>query len=97
MSSDYEFSEEARLDMHDIWDYIAEDSLDAADKVRDAIHTAVLKLVDMPEIGHVREDIEDTSLRFWRVHSYVIVYRPGTKPLQIVRVLSGFRDMSRLL
>jgi hypothetical protein len=31
------------------------------------------------------------------VHSYLVIYRPETRPLQIVRVLSGYRDIATLL
>ncbi len=47
----------------------------------------------MPGMGHVREDLTDEALRVWTVRSYMIVYRPETHPLQIVRVLSGYRDV----
>jgi len=95
--SGFKLSEEARQDLFDIWKYIALDSLDAADKVREDFYEAIHLLVDMPEIGHIREDLADTSLRFWRVHSYLIAYHPDTQPLEIVRILSGYRDMTRLL
>ena len=95
--SGFNLSDEARQDLFDIWKYIALDSLDAADKVREDFYEAIHLLVERPAIGHIREDLADTSLRFWRVHSYLIVYRPDPQPLEIVRILSGYRDMSRLL
>lgn len=95
--SGFKLSEEARADLFDIWKYVAIDSLDMADKVREDFYEAIHLLVDRPEIGHIREEANDPSLRFWRVHSYVIVYRPGTQPLEIVRILSGYRDISHLL
>ncbi len=94
---DFVFSPEAREDLNDIWDYIAEDNVDAADKVRDKIFDACEMLVRMPEIGHVRQDLVPLPVRFWPVLSYLIVYRSESKPLQIVRVLSGYRDIQALL
>jgi hypothetical protein len=32
----------------------------------------------------------------WPVHSYLVIYRPEIQPLQIVRVLSGYRDIGAL-
>ena len=90
-------TDEALADLDDIWFYIAHDSIAAADDVIDEIYAAADLLAERPEIGHVREDLADTSLRFWRVHSYIIVYRPDTKPLEIVRILSGYRDVSHIL
>jgi len=30
------------------------------------------------------------------VYSYLVIYRPETKPLQVVRVVSGYRDVPKL-
>lgn len=57
---------------------------------------AMRRLAEMPEIGHVRDDLADETLRVWPLYSYLIVYRPKTDPLQIIRVVSGYRDISRL-
>ena len=43
-----------------------------------------------------RDDLADETLRVWTVHSYLMIYRPETRPLQIVRVLSGYRDIATL-
>jgi plasmid stabilization system protein ParE len=55
------------------------------------------RLADLPGLGHVRDDLIDETLRVWTVHSYLVIYRPETRPLQIVRVLSGYRDIATLL
>jgi len=36
-------------------------------------------------------------VRFFPVYSYLIVYRPATKPLQVVAVLHGRRDVEKIL
>ena len=88
----------ARLDLHDIWDYIAADDIEAADRVRDEIYEAILRVIMMPMIGHLREDLaDDETLRFWSVRHYLIIYRPNSQPLEIVRILSGRRDLKYLL
>ena len=55
------------------------------------------RLAEFPRTGHFREDLADKSLRFWPVYSYLIVYRPESRPLQIIRVLHGARDVRRIL
>jgi antitoxin ParD1/3/4/toxin ParE1/3/4 len=55
------------------------------------------RLAEMPLLGHLRQDLTDEGLRFWQVYSYLIVYRPETRPLQVVRVLHASRDVRRLL
>jgi plasmid stabilization system protein ParE len=94
---DFVLSLAARQDLLDIWDYIARDSLKAADRVRDDLFTAMQRLAEMPNMGHLREDLIDEPLRFWRVHSYLILYRFESKPIEIVRVLNASRDIEALL
>lgn len=83
--------------MQDIWHYIAEDNPVAADRVESELYAAFAKLADNPYMGHMREDITGRSVRFWSVYSYQIIYRPDTSPLQVVRVLSGYRDLGDVL
>ena len=69
---------EARQDLFDIWDYIAEDSLDAADKVIDQLEETFARLGDMPGMGHVREELLDERYRFWSVYSRTSSHIGGT-------------------
>jgi len=87
----------AEQDLNDIWDHIAMDNLDAADRVHRQLESAMRRLAKTPRIGHFREDLADRRQRFFLVFSYLIVYRPETKPLQIVRVLHAARDVRELL
>ncbi len=48
-------------------------------------------------MGHFRGDLVANPLRFWRVRDYLIIYRSEKKPLEIVRVLHGKRDVQALL
>jgi plasmid stabilization system protein ParE len=93
----YTLTSEAEADLASIVSYIAGDSLGAAAQVLDDIEGAFLLLSGNPGIGHVREDLTDKPVNFWAVHSYLIVFRPQTKPLQIVRVISGYRDIAEQL
>lgn len=93
----YVLTPSAKRDVNDIWDYIANDNIEAADRVLDALESAMVKLAKNPGIGHWREELTDKRHRFWLVHSYLIVYRHEAKPLQIVRVLHAARDVQSLL
>ncbi len=95
--ADYFYSPEARLDLFAIWEYIARDNLDAADRVEQEIQRAVQLLVTQPELGHHRSDLTSKPVRFWPVHSYLIVYDPAARPLEVIRILSGYRDVAALL
>lgn len=90
-------SPEARDDLREIRDYIARDNVEAARRVLRELHTAMRHLAEMPQMGHVREDLAEEPLRFWPVYSYLIIYRPDSRPLQVVRVLSGYRNVPELL
>ena len=87
----------AKQDVNDIWDYIANDNIEAADRVLDALDNAVIKLAKNPGIGHWRDEMTDKRHRFVLVYSYLIVYRHETKPLQIIRILHAGRDVQSML
>lgn len=93
---DFVLTPRAELDLVEIWDYIAQDNIDAADRVLDQLESAMQKLAKVPGMGHIREDLVDRRHRCWPVYSYLIVYRPDTTPLQIIRVVSGYRDIAGL-
>lgn len=95
--ADFVYSPEARLDLLEIWEYIARDNLDAADRVEQEIKEVVSMLASQPELGHWRRDLTSKPVRFWCVYSYLIVYDPAARPLEVVRVLSGYRDIAELL
>ena len=88
---------QAELDLVAIWDYIARDSVSQADRVISKIESTLLNLAVHPELGHVREEWADRRHRFWPVYNYIVMYRPETKPLQILRIISGYRDLAELL
>jgi antitoxin ParD1/3/4 len=83
---------DAYTDLEEIWEYIAADSLDAADRVREEIYDAIQSLVVFPYIGHSRPDLTPRPLRFQSVRDYVIAYAPDEKPLAVIAVLHGRRN-----
>lgn len=94
----YRLSGPAREDLWEIWGYIAEHaSLDIADRIVSELHEAMEKLAEMPASGHLRTDLAGEALRFWRVHSFLIIYLPESTPLVVVRVLHGAQDVKALL
>jgi plasmid stabilization system protein ParE len=78
-------------DLDEIWNYLAEDNLQAADRVLLALEKAMNKLARRPGIGHLREDLADKRHKFFLVHSYLIIYRPQTKPLDCACAACGAR------
>lgn len=87
----------AKEDLDEIYEYIRKDNPDAALRVLNSLRNAMRKLAEMPEMGHFRRDLSDEPFRFWSVYSYLIIYAPESRPLQVVRVLHGARDIRSIL
>ena len=87
----------ARRDIEEIWDYLAAENLRVAERVFKRIEVDVRKLARTPGIGHFRENSADRRHRSFQVHSYLIVYRPSTQPLEVIHTLHASRDVHDLL
>jgi plasmid stabilization system protein ParE len=91
--SGYAFHPEAFADLDEIWEYIAEDSIDAADGVLADFHATLRTLAPSPHIGHRRPDLTNRPLRFHVVRDeYLIAYAPDERPLWVVAVFPGRRN-----
>lgn len=88
----YEFHPDAEIDLGTIWDFIAEDNIDAADRVMVEIEATIEALVPFPHQGHRRPDLTQRPLRFTNVRDYLIAYAPDKKPLWVVAVMHGKRS-----
>jgi plasmid stabilization system protein ParE len=95
--SGYVLGTGAELDLDDIWEYIARDSLDAADRWVGKLFDAFEALARTPGLGHRREDLTPYPVLFWPVGSYLIIYRAERQPMEIVAVTQGSRDIPRFL
>jgi plasmid stabilization system protein ParE len=83
---------EAYADLKEIWEYIATDNLDAADRTLDEIYDSITSLARFPQTGHSRPDLTSRPLRFQIVRDYVIGYAPDEKPLVVIAILHGRRN-----
>ncbi len=88
----YDFHPEAELDVDAIWEFIAEDSQLAADRMIKAIEATIEALVPFPHQGHRRPDLTSRPLRFTNAGNYLIAYAPDKKPLWNVAVMHGRRN-----
>ena len=92
----YRISQQARIDLIEIWLYIAQDSVQAADDFTAQVRSKFPLLAEWPDSGRNRDDLEP-GLRSHPVGNYIIFYRNGAKGVEIARVLHGARDLGRLL
>ena len=70
--SSFRLAPEAARDIEEIWEYIAADSIEAADRVIDEIYQTLERLVHFPHTGHRRWDLTNRPLRFITVRDYLI-------------------------
>jgi toxin ParE1/3/4 len=85
---------QAEIDLIDIWQFIADDSIERADSFLDSIDNTVKNLVRMPNMGRSREEIA-RNLRSFPVGNYVVFYRIIEEGIEVLRVLHGSRDIKR--
>jgi antitoxin ParD1/3/4/toxin ParE1/3/4 len=98
MKPRYALAPEAARDLVEIWRYLKKESgRETADRVESLIRSKFVYLADFPRAGHWRRDLTSAEVRFFSVYSYLIVYRPETKPLEIVSILHGSRDVAGVL
>lgn len=95
--SGYILAIDAVVDLEDIWDYIAADSPDAADRWLAKLFDAFEAIGRSPGAGHQRQDLTAYPVRFWTVGAYLIIYRAERQPVQIVAVTQGSRDIPSFL
>lgn len=85
---------EARADLAEIWDYIAQDDPKRATMFLREIESLFETLATHPTMGRERPELAD-DLRSFPIGRYVIYYQPWPDGVDIVRVLHAARDVIR--
>ena len=85
---------EAKADLREILGDIAEDSPDAAERLRAGFYSSLQALGRSPGIGHFHDELLSRKYRFWNFYSYVVVYAWQRKPIQVISVVHGSRDLA---
>jgi toxin ParE1/3/4 len=91
-------SEFVEPELSAIWDYIAIDNLDAADRFLEAAYGTFQELARMPGMGRARAfpHARLHHLRSFRIHgfeNYLIFYSPIHDGIEVFHVLHGARDL----
>lgn len=98
MSVRYVLAPEAAHDLVQIWRYIKkQSSVAVADRVESVIRDKIVFLAKTPGARHANKGLTDVAVKFFPVYSYLIVYRPETKPLKVVSILHGHRNVEQIL
>jgi toxin ParE1/3/4 len=82
----------AEEDLEEIWSFVAERDVEAADRLIDEITGRFDHLLAYPEAGRARHELL-VNLRSLPVKRYVIFYQPTEDGVEIFRVLHGSRDV----
>ena len=85
----------ANHDLDGIFDWIAEDNPDAAERHVRRLVEAALALHDFPERGPLRSEIGE-GVRSLTVARYLVLYRIESDAVEIVRFIHGARDLKRI-
>lgn len=93
----YRLGTAAEFDLNAIWEYIALDSIDAADRWIAKLFEAFESLAHNSGLGHRRQDLTPLPVCFWPVERYLIIYRVVGEYVEIVAVTQGSRDIPTFL
>ncbi len=94
-------SEYVEPELAAVWEFIALDNIDAADRFLDAAYGTFQELARMPRMGRPRQFAGQArlrSLRCFRVkdfENYLIFYCPIEDGIEVFHVLHGARDLER--
>ena len=94
----YLLTDEAKADLADIRTYLKREAgLRVAQSTLKKIKDAFEFLSRTPGAGHIREDLTNMPVKFWAVFSYLIIYGPATRPVEIIPIVHGNRNVAELL
>ena len=82
-------------DIVEIWDYIANDSVAAADAWVDRLDTQLDLLATQPMMGRARDELTH-GVRSFPFGRYVVFYMPNAGGVDVVRLLHSARDVDTL-
>lgn len=88
-------SDQARVNTLEIWNYIAEHDIDAADSVVAHITNTFGFLANNPNAGRSRDDLRP-GIRSYPVKQYLVFYFPFEDTIVISRIVHGNRDLVAL-
>lgn len=89
-------SESAKKDLLEAWLFIAEESMDAADAVVEAIQQEAQILSLQPLMGRLRSELAE-GVRSWPTSTrYILFYVPAKDGVTVLRVLHHARDISNV-
>jgi toxin ParE1/3/4 len=93
--SSYSLSDQAIQDLDDICDYIAQQDPSSASNLFDAIRQKCRQIAEFLNMGKSYTRLSN-ELRGFVVSDYIVFYYPRPDGIDIVRIVSGYRDLELL-
>lgn len=90
------YNQTARTDIAGIAAFVAEDSKIHAGRVISGIRKTCHIIARTPGIGRSRPDLAE-GVRSFPVGSYVIFYRVASDVVEIIAIIHGARDVTRIM
>jgi toxin ParE1/3/4 len=96
MTAQFRLTQPATKDVEEIADFIAQQSgLSQSEAFLSKLESKFSNIVTFPQIGKKRNEILP-NVRSIPLDKYLIFYLPIGEDIEILRVVSGYRDLSRL-
>lgn len=89
----YVIAPTAQEDIVSSWSFIAEHSIEAADRLVDRLFHCFEQIARHPFIGEARPDLGE-DVRQSLVGNYVLVYRPSPEAVDVLAIFHAARDVS---
>jgi toxin ParE1/3/4 len=93
--SRYIISPTASRDLEEIIDYFTERDINAGEHFVAEFNKRCRNLIQFPNLGRSYADLTPL-LRGISLDGYIIFYKPANDEIEIVRVVSGYRDLPAL-
>lgn len=93
----FALTSEAFTDLDEALAFLGSKSPRGAQRLLNDLEAAFEHVGRYPDSGILREFVAFGPVRFKVVGDYVVVYDPLSRPVMILRVLHGRRDLGRLL
>ncbi len=94
------FSEYVEPELAAIWEYIALDNIDAADRLLDSVHVTLQELARMPRTGRAWKSPHHrlSQIRSFPVKdftNYLVFYEPLPDGISVFHILHAARDVEQ--
>jgi toxin ParE1/3/4 len=96
MTDRFRLTKPAIQDIEEIADYIAQQSgLEQSERFLSKLESKFSKIVTFPRLGRKRDEILN-NIHTIPLDNYLILYLPIGDDIEILRIVSGYRDLSTL-